>query len=76
MTMDNKRLNDCVREYAGNPDLVEDKKWKIFKHTTSGAFWYIPEDDDVPGDDNIIEGETGELFYLDRDDAYAQWGVS
>lgn len=72
--MDNKRLNDCVREYAGNPDLVEDQEWKVFRSSPEGAFWYIPEDDDAPGDDNIIEGETGELFYLDRDDAYAQWG--
>lgn len=65
-----KELNAKLNAFM--QDEVEgwrDINWKIYDSTPDGAFWYIPENDDVPGDDNIVEGETGEKFYMDAVDA-------
>ena len=66
----NAKLNAFMKDEV---EGWEDITWKIYDSTPAGAFWYIPEDDDVPGDDNIIEGETGEKFYMDAVDAAWQW---
>lgn len=65
----NKRINDYVRSIVGS--LYENKEWEIYLHNSKGEYWYIPLDE---SEDNVIEGGTGELMYLDTDEAIKQWG--
>lgn len=70
----NDRLNAYCREDCGGE--WEDRAWKVWREEDNGERWYIPADDDRPADDNVVEGATGELLYLDREDAIDQWGYS
>lgn len=67
--------NNTLNEYAASCcDLWDDKEWTVWMQTDDGAFWYTVLDDiGFPSDDNIIEGETGEKMYIDRDGAIEQW---
>lgn len=69
----NEKCNKCVRQEIEIPELWEDKEWKIYKENGEGAYWYIPAEDTSPAEDNIIEGETGEMFYLNKEDAFRTW---
>ena len=67
----NERLNAFVR--TEDPDWC-DTEWRVFRSNGKGAYWYIESEEYAPGYANIIEGETGELMFLNREDAIDQWG--
>lgn len=69
--IDHKRLNDCVRGDLLNPEDWEDTQWKIFAYE-EGFYWLIPEGDDVPADDNIIDGPAS-CDYVAWEDAFQMW---
>lgn len=69
---ENKRINDFVKQ---DHPLADDKEWAIWMKNDDGAYWYtVLDDQGFPSDDNVIEGETGEMMYLNREDACFQWG--
>lgn len=68
----NGRLNGYVKN---DYPLADDKEWTIWATKANGAAWYTVVEDGEPSDDNIIEGETGDLMYLDLEDAKTQWGM-
>lgn len=68
--------NNLNKFIKSNYPLADDKEWHIWDVKKNGAIWYTVLDNDQPSDDNIIEGETGELFYLDLEDAKTMWGNS
>jgi hypothetical protein len=68
----NERLNGYVKN---DYPLADDKEWTIWATKANGAAWYTVVEDGEPSDDNIIEGETGDLMYLDLEDAKTQWGM-
>lgn len=65
--------NEKLNKYA---EMDEPQEWVILKQKND-EYWYTvwDEENECPTDDNIIEGATGELMYLDLDDAKDQWGV-
>ena len=67
----NERLNAFVR--TEDPDWC-DTEWRVFRSNGKGAYWYIESEEYAPGYANIIEDETGELMFLNREDAIDQWG--
>ena len=70
-----KELNDTLNKFASQefPEW-EDKEWSVWQKTDDGAAWYTVLDEiGLPSDENIIEGETGEMMYLDRNSACDQW---
>lgn len=71
-----KETNEKLNAYVKNDyPLADNKEWTIWATKASGAVWYTVAEDGKPTDDNIIEGETGELMYLSLEDAKTQWSM-
>ena len=71
-----ERLNNYMQsEIECQAAWEQPSEWLLVLQSNCGAFLYVPIiDGEISENDSILEGESGELFYLDWENAMEQWG--